>query len=74
MITWYLLIYLSRCLDRENRKVTFSSQAAICYYQSNHSKVEAIQLNVAQAMGVGSGGRGGREGPCPSLNFHTWYW
>jgi len=42
--SWYLLIYLSRYLDREIAKGPFrpSSQAATCYYQSNHSKIEAI--------------------------------
>jgi len=34
--------YLSRYLDHETTKWRFrsSSQAATCYYQSNHSKVE----------------------------------
>jgi len=47
-ITWYLLIYLSRYLDQETAKWIFrsSSQTATCYYQSNHSKGEAIQLCV----------------------------
>jgi len=41
------LIYLSRYLDQETAKVPFrsSSQAATCYYQSNHSMVEAIPVN-----------------------------
>jgi len=41
--TWYVLIYLSRYFDQETTKWPFrpSSQAATCYYQSNHSKVEA---------------------------------
>jgi len=45
-LTWYLLIYLSRCLDQKTAKWTFqfSSQATTCFYQSNHSKVEAIPL------------------------------
>jgi len=39
----YLLIYLSRFLDKDTVKLPFrsSSQAATCYYQSNHSKVKA---------------------------------
>jgi len=45
-----LLIYLSTYLDQETAKGSFrsSSQAATCYpyyYQSNHSKVEAISLS-----------------------------
>jgi len=43
------LVYLSRYLDQlETAKGPFqsSSQAATCYYQSNHSKVEAIPLSV----------------------------
>jgi len=42
--TWYLLIYLSMFFDQEMAKSLFrsSSQAAICYYQSNDSKVEAV--------------------------------
>jgi len=38
----------SRYLDQETAKIPFrlSSQAAIYYYQCNHSKVEAILLNV----------------------------
>jgi len=42
-----MLIYLSRHLDQETAKVPlrYSSQAVTCYYQSNHSKVEAIQLS-----------------------------
>jgi len=38
---------LSRYLDQETAKGPFwsSSQAATCYYQSNHSKVEAIPLS-----------------------------
>jgi len=41
------LQYLSRYLDPETTKGHFrsSSQAATFYYQSNHSKVEAIQLS-----------------------------
>jgi len=37
---------LSRYLDQETAKKPFrsSSQAATCYNQSNHSKVEAIPL------------------------------
>jgi len=40
---WYVLIYLLRQLDQEKANLPFwsSSQAATCYYQSNHSKVEA---------------------------------
>jgi len=43
----YLLIYLSEYLDLETVNWPFrsSSQAATCYYQSNHSKVEAIPLS-----------------------------
>jgi len=38
--TWYLLIYLSRYLDQKTAKWHLrSSQAATCYYQSNHSTV-----------------------------------
>jgi len=38
---------LSRYLDQETAKGPYrsSSQAATCYYQSNHSKVEAIPLD-----------------------------
>jgi len=38
---------LSRYLDQETAKgpFRFSSNAAICYYQSNHSKIEAIPLS-----------------------------
>jgi len=38
---------LSRYLDQETAKCPFwsSSQAATCYYQSNHSNVEAIPLS-----------------------------
>jgi len=47
---WFavLLVYLLSYLDQETVKGTFrsSSQTAICYYQSNHSKVEAISLSV----------------------------
>jgi len=44
---WYLIIYLSRYLDQETEKEPSrsSSQAATCYNQSNHSKVEAIPLS-----------------------------
>jgi len=43
----YLLIYLSRYLDQETEKGTFwsSIQVSTCYYQSNHSNVEAILLS-----------------------------
>jgi len=43
----YLLIYLSKYLDHEATKESFgsSSQAVTCYYQSNHSKVEAIPIS-----------------------------
>jgi len=36
-----LLIYLASCLGQETAKwpMRSSSQAATCYYQSNHSKV-----------------------------------
>jgi len=39
--------HLSRYLDQETAKGLFrsSSQAATCYYQFNHSKVEAISLS-----------------------------
>jgi len=42
-----VLIYLLRYLDQETAKwpLRSSSQAATCYYQSNHSKVEAIPLS-----------------------------
>jgi len=42
-----VLIYLSRYLDQEAAKLPFrsSSQAATCYYRSNHSKVKAIPLS-----------------------------
>jgi len=42
----YILIYLSWYLDQETAKWPFlsSSQATTCYYQSSHSKVEAISL------------------------------
>jgi len=42
-----VLIYLSRYLDQETAKGPFrsSSQAAICYFQSNNLKVEAITLS-----------------------------
>jgi len=45
--TWYLLIHWLRYLNQETAKWPFpsSSQAAICYHQSNHSKVDAIPLN-----------------------------
>jgi len=38
---------LSSYLDQETAKGPFqsSSQAATCYYQSNHSNVEAISLS-----------------------------
>jgi len=41
------LMYLSRYLDQETAKGSFRSwsQATTCYYQSNHSKVEAILLS-----------------------------
>jgi len=40
------LIYLSRFLDQETAKGPYRSlsQAATCYDQFNHSKVEAITL------------------------------
>jgi len=40
-------IYLSTNLDQETMKGPFWSwsRAATCYYQSNHSKVEAIPLS-----------------------------
>jgi len=43
-----LLIYLPRYFGLEIAKWPFrsSSQTATCYYQSNHSKVEVIQLSV----------------------------
>jgi len=36
-----------RYLDQETAKKSFwfSNQAATCYYQSNHSKIEAIPLS-----------------------------
>jgi len=42
-----VLIYLSRYLDQETAKGPFrsSSQTSTCYYQSNHSKLEAIPLS-----------------------------
>jgi len=42
-----VFIYLLRYLDQETAKRPFrsSSQAATCYYQSNHSKVESIPLS-----------------------------
>jgi len=42
-----MLIYLSRYLDQDTAKETlwFSSQAATCQYQFNHSKVYAILLS-----------------------------
>jgi len=44
---YWILIYLSRYLDQETAKGPFrsTSQAATCYYQSNHSNVEAISLS-----------------------------
>jgi len=46
-MTWCLFVYLSWYLDQETANESFrsSSQAATCYYQSNHSKVEAILLS-----------------------------
>jgi len=43
----YLLIYLSRYLDQKTANGLFRSsrQAATCYYQSIHSKIEAITLS-----------------------------
>jgi len=40
-------MYLSRYLGQETAKgpCRSSSQIATCYYQSNHSKIEAIQLS-----------------------------
>jgi len=42
--TWYLLIYLSSIPRPGDTKNPFqsSNQATTFYYQSNHSKVEAI--------------------------------
>jgi len=42
-----LFVYLSSCLGQETAKwpLRCSCQSAICYYQSNHSKVEAIPLS-----------------------------
>jgi len=42
-----ILIYLSSYLDQKTAKrpFRFSSHAATCYNQSNHSKVEAIPLS-----------------------------
>jgi len=42
-----LLIYLPNCLSQETAKgpLRSSSETATCYYQSNHSKVEAIPLS-----------------------------
>jgi len=40
----YVPIYLSRYLDGETAKGLFW-YAATCYYQSNHSKIEAIPLS-----------------------------
>jgi len=39
--TWYFLVYLSWYLDQETEKGLFhsSSQAATCYYLSDHSKI-----------------------------------
>jgi len=44
----YSFICQIRYLDQETAKrpFRFSSQAATCYYQSNHSKVEVIPLSV----------------------------
>jgi len=41
-----LLVYLPGCLGQETAKwpLQSSSQAATCYYQSNHSKGEAILI------------------------------
>jgi len=41
------IYYLSMYRDQETAKESFrsSSQAATCYYQFNHSKVETIPLN-----------------------------
>jgi len=39
-----LLIFLPSCLSQETAKGPLS-QAATFYYQSNHSKVEAISLS-----------------------------
>jgi len=39
-----LKVLTSMVTQQGDSEVTFSSQAATCYYQSNHSKVEAIPL------------------------------
>jgi len=43
----HYFFYFSRYLDKEtaNRPFQSSSQAATCYYQSNHSKVETFPLS-----------------------------
>jgi len=46
-------MYLSRYLDLETAKC--SSQAATCYYQSNHSLVEAISLSALPKQQVSFG-------------------
>jgi len=53
------LKYLSSYLDQETTKWPFrsSSQAATCYYQTNHSKIEAIFSSIAR------GGEGASGGP-----------
>jgi len=42
-----LLVYLPSYFSQETAEIPFrsSSQAATCYYQSNHSEVEAIPLS-----------------------------
>jgi len=49
----YLFIYLSRYLDQKTAKWPFrsSSRVATCYYQSNHSKVKAINPVKCLAQG-----------------------
>jgi len=50
--TFLILIYLSSYLNQETAMGPFrsSSQAVNCYYQSNHSKVEAISLSCELAV------------------------
>jgi len=43
--TWYVLIYLSKYLDQETAKRPL--RLFVCYYLSNHSKVEVIQLRAS---------------------------
>jgi len=54
-LLWYLLIYLSRYLDQETAEGPFRSscQAATCYYQSNHSKIQQ-QDTTSESAGLSS--------------------